>query len=66
MLCDDPEDWGAGGGGSKVQEGGDTCVHTADSFIVQNVIKQLYPNKNFFKVIYQSGFLSFDKCTTIT
>lgn len=47
VLCDDPEDWDAGGGGSKVHEGGDTCVHTADSFIVQNVIKQLYSNKNF-------------------
>ena len=32
MLCDDLDGWdGGGGGGREVQEGGDICIHIADS-----------------------------------
>ena len=32
QLCDDLEEWGGGCGlGGELPEGGDTCVHTADS-----------------------------------
>ena len=30
MLCDDLDVWG-GGSGREVQEGGDICIHIADS-----------------------------------
>ena len=29
MLCDDREEWG--GAGREDEEGGDLCIHTADS-----------------------------------
>ena len=35
VLWDDPEEWDGHGGGSEVHGGGDACIHTADSFIVQ-------------------------------
>ena len=31
MLCDDLEGWGGMGGGREGQEGGDICIHMADS-----------------------------------
>ena len=32
MLCDDLDGWdGEVGGGREVQEGGDICIHIADS-----------------------------------
>ena len=32
MLCDDLEGWEGGGGiGREAPEGGDICIHTADS-----------------------------------
>ena len=31
MLCDDLEGWGGMAGGREGQEGGDICIHTADS-----------------------------------
>ena len=32
MLCDDLDGWDGVGGGREVQEGGDICIHIADSF----------------------------------
>ena len=32
MLCDDLEGWD-GGGGREFQEGGDICIHMADSLL---------------------------------
>ena len=52
MLCDD---LGGGGGeeGRKVNEGGDICIHIADSCCgtaeTNNIVKQLYSNK---KIVY--------------
>ena len=31
MLCGDPDGWDGEGGGREVQEGGDICIHIADS-----------------------------------
>ena len=31
MLCDDLEGWVEECGGREVQEGGEVCIHTADS-----------------------------------
>ena len=31
MLFDDLEGWDEGGGGRQLQEGGDICIHVADS-----------------------------------
>ena len=31
MLCGDLEGWGGGGGGREAHEGGDLCMHVADS-----------------------------------
>ena len=31
MLCDDLEGRDVGGGGREAQEGGDICIHIADS-----------------------------------
>ena len=31
MLCDDLDGWDKGRGGREVQEGGDICIHVADS-----------------------------------
>ena len=31
MLCRDLEEWNGEGGGRELQEGGDICVHMADS-----------------------------------
>ena len=31
MLCDDLEGWDGRGSGVETQEGGDPCVHMADS-----------------------------------
>ena len=31
MLCDNPEGWDGGGGEREAQEGGDICIHIADS-----------------------------------
>ena len=31
VLCDDLDGWDGGGGGREVQEGGDICIHIADS-----------------------------------
>ena len=31
VLWDDPEGWGGEGGGSVVQDGGDTCAPVANS-----------------------------------
>ena len=31
MLCDDLKGWDGGEGGMEVQEGGDICIHVADS-----------------------------------
>ena len=35
MLGDDPEEWDGGGrwGGSEVPQGGDICIHIADSLL---------------------------------
>ena len=41
-------------------------IRLIPSLYSRNVVKQLYASKNFKKVIYQSGFLCFDKCSTIT
>ena len=32
MLCDDLDGWDGGGSAWEVQEGGDICIHIADSF----------------------------------
>ena len=31
MLCDGLEGWGGVGGGREAHEGGDICIHMADS-----------------------------------
>ena len=31
MLCDDLDGYDGGGHGKEVQEGGNICIHTADS-----------------------------------
>ena len=31
MPCDDIDGWDGGGDGREVQEGGDICIHIADS-----------------------------------
>ena len=45
MFCDDLEERDGGGG---VQEGGDICIHIADSLCcteeTNNMVKQLYSN----------------------
>ena len=44
MLCDDPEGWNDRGW-REVQEGGDICIHIADSLYCRaaemNIVKQL-------------------------
>ena len=48
MLCGDLDGWD-GGGGREVQEGGDVCIHIADSLCctaeTNTIVKQLYSNK---------------------
>ena len=39
MLCDDLKVCDAGGGW-ETQKGGDVCIHTADSFMVQQKLTQ--------------------------
>ena len=47
VLCDDLEGWD--GGGREAQEGGDICIHIADSLCctaeTNNIVKQLYSIK---------------------
>ena len=31
MLCDDLDSWDGAWGGREIQEGGDICIHIADS-----------------------------------
>ena len=47
-------------------EGMHVYIRLIPSLYSRNVVKQFYASKNFKKVIYQSGFLCFDRCTTIT
>ena len=48
MLRDDLEGWDGGGWGREAQDGGDMCVHTADSLCcteeTNNIVQQLYSN----------------------
>ena len=48
MLCDGLEGWGLASSGREAQEGGDMCVHLADSCCTaeteHNIVKQLYFN----------------------
>ena len=49
MLCDDLDGWDGGGGGRKVQEGGDIGINMVDSLhctAETNIVKQLYSHKN--------------------
>ena len=46
VLCDDLDGWDGGWGGREVQEGGDICIHTADSLCcTAETILQLKKNK---------------------
>ena len=52
VLCDDLEGWDEGGGGRALQEGGNICIHVADSLCCTAetiIIKQLYSNKTIGK-----------------
>ena len=52
MLCGDLDGWD----GRQVQEGGDICIHIADSLPgtieTNNIVKQLYPNKKAWYSLY--------------
>ena len=52
MLCDHLEGWDREGA-REVQEGGDICMHMADSLWcttgTNSIVKQLYSNKDLLK-----------------
>ena len=50
---------GGRGGGKKVKEGGDICIHIADSLCCtaeNNIVKQLYSNKKINVLIIKKCY----------